>query len=405
MNISTQLNLSKLSKCELLKQCETLGILKCKSKTKPNLIKLINNMIHTPVIPEIPVIPIIPTEIPEIPEIPIIPVRPIIPTEIPTEIPSHNINDILINLFNLPEITYNKSIINVKSIYAFNISSKQLNDKNNKTRENIIGAILNNKIPNEYYTINKWLSMKKSISIYIDKLKTNNINKIINIVCNHKGGRNNNYDFIIILYYDNKISEIFNIELKFNCSTITETPQFVSPMNPSKYLDNSYEDYYYDKYLIQLSEHAKLPMPLKTEYLKQIHSNKPKCIIEFQNLYYQGCASSSKFTKNTNAISFYNLAKQLSNNSIENFIINNNLNYELLTNYLKKTQKDKIYMLYNNNSFTLYKNNIDDYTIVKVNKNASKFRYECISKTGSTLYILLRWKNGNGIAYPAFQIS
>jgi hypothetical protein len=54
------------------------------------------------------------------------------------------------------------------------------------------------------------------------------------------------------------------------------------------------------------------------------------------------------------------LAKQLSNNSIENFIINNNLNYELLTNYLKKTQKDKIYMLYNNNSFTLYKNNIDD---------------------------------------------
>ena len=247
--------------------------------------------------------------------------------------------------------------------------------------------------------------MKNSISIYIDKLKTNNINKVIKIVCEHKGGRNNNYDFIIILYYDNKISEIFNIELKFNCLSITDAPQFVSPMNPSKYLDNSYEDYYYDKYLIQLSEHAKIPMPLKTEYLKQIHSNKPKCIIEFQNLYYQGCASSSKFTKNTNAISFYNLAKQLSNNSIETFITNNNLNYELLTNYLKKTQTDKIYMLYNNNSFTLYKSNIDDYTIVKVNKNASKFRYECISKTGSTLYILLRWKNGNGIAYPAFQIS
>jgi hypothetical protein len=49
--------------------------------------------------------------------------------------------------------------------------------------------------------------------------------------------------------------------------------------------------------------------------------------------------------------------------------------------------------------------NIDDYTIDIVVKNSNKYRYECISKNGKKINILLRWKNGNGIAFPAFQIS
>lgn len=62
-------------------------------------------------------------------------------------------------------------------------------------------------------------------------------------------------------------------------------------------------------------------------------------------------------------------------------------------------------MLYSGKSFILQKDNIDDYRIDKVHKNANKYRYECISKSGKTINILLRWKNGNGIAFPAFQIS
>jgi len=31
--------------------------------------------------------------------------------------------------------------------------------------------------------------------------------------------------------------------------------------------------------------------------------------------------------------------------------------------------------------------------------------YECKTESGYKLKVLLRWKNGNGIAYPAFQIS
>ena len=62
-------------------------------------------------------------------------------------------------------------------------------------------------------------------------------------------------------------------------------------------------------------------------------------------------------------------------------------------------------MLYYNKAFILQQINIDDYTIDSVVKNANKCRYDCISKTGKKIKILLRWKNGNGIAFPAFQIS
>ena len=125
----------------------------------------------------------------------------------------------------------------------------------------------------------------------------------------------------------------------------------------------------------------------------------------YQELYYNGCKQSSKFTNKDQDIKFYNLAKELSNESIKSFITNTELNIDLLSNYLYNTQKNKIYMLYINNIFILQKIDIDDYKIDKVVKNPNKYRYECVSKNGKKINILLRWKNGNGIAFPAFQIS
>jgi len=46
-----------------------------------------------------------------------------------------------------------------------------------------------------------------------------------------------------------------------------------------------------------------------------------------------------------------------------------------------------------------------DYNIVSCVKNPAKSRYECETQSGKKINVLLRWKNGNGIAFPAFQIS
>ena len=100
-----------------------------------------------------------------------------------------------------------------------------------------------------------------------------------------------------------------------------------------------------------------------------------------------------KFTNNREDIKFYNMAKELSNESIRSFITNTELNIDLLSNYLITTRKHKIYMLYSNNEFILQQINIDDYIInkdIEVVKNANKYRYECFCKNGKKINILLR---------------
>ena len=300
--------------------------------------------------------------------------------------------------------TYNKEQITPESISAFDLATKSLNDKNNKTRENIIGAIINGKVPVEFYEIPRWLQLKTSIHNYITELDKNPFDKI---ECKHKGGRKFNFDFNII-FYSNDLgteSRVYNIELKFNASAIDEAPQFVSPMKPSQYLSTSYEDYYYTNYLPRLSTSGNLSTPSKETYMAQIHTNKPKCIKDFQEIYYKGCEASSKFTKNEEDIKFYELAKQLSSESISTFIAQTDLNIGLLSEYLHTSQQGKIYMLYSDGKFTKQYANLTDYMIVSVVKNPQKFRYECLSANGKKINVLLRWKNGNGIAFPAFQIS
>lgn len=298
--------------------------------------------------------------------------------------------------------TYNKEIINIRSINAFNISSRSSNDKNNKTREHIIGALINNKVPENYFVLAKWLIMKNNIFAYINSLTTE---PYIKVECVNKAGRGNNYDFLIKLYYEeNKYNE-FKVEFKFNVSSLDKAPQFVSPMNPSRYLSNSYEEFYYTNYLTKLALKANLPMPSKEEYLKQIHSNKPKCMKHYQELYYKGCSKSSQFTGKQEHINFYNYAKELSNISISEFINNNDLNSAMLSDYLLTSQANKIYMLYTNGSFIKQVINSADYTLIEIIKQPYKFKYECISVSGKKINVLLRWKNGNGIAFPAFQIS
>lgn len=306
-------------------------------------------------------------------------------------------------LFNLKAFipyTYNKVVLNVKSINTFNVSSRSCNDKNNKIRELVIGALLNNKVPENYFVLAKWRTMKYNLISYINSLSNK---PYIKVNCINKAGRSNKYDFLIKLYYTQDTYDEYKVEFKFNASSLDKAPQFVSPMKPSRYLSNSYEEFYYTNYLHKLALKANLEMPPKEEYLKHIHSNKPNCMKHYQELYYKGCKTSTNYSNKQEHIDFYNYAKELSSISIREFINSTELNSAMLSNYLQTSQANKIYMLYTNNSFIKQIINSDDYSLIDVIKHAN--RYECISKSGKKIYVLIRWKNGNGIALPAFQIS
>lgn len=62
-------------------------------------------------------------------------------------------------------------------------------------------------------------------------------------------------------------------------------------------------------------------------------------------------------------------------------------------------------MLYKNGIIHLQNINSNNYEIISYKKDPKLQSYIATTKTGIKLKILLRWKNGNGIAYPAFQIS
>lgn len=287
--------------------------------------------------------------------------------------------------------TKSKEILEYCSINAFDVSTKNENDKNNKVREHVVCAIINNSVPDEYFNNSlRWKKLKTSIYKYVNEL----VGDYATIECKLKGGRRNNYDFELVL---NGGEKTFKIELKFNAQQIDDSPQFVSPMKPSQYLSMSYEEYYYDNYLGKLCDSK----PTKEVYLSQIHNTSPKCIAVIQGKYKRG----SKPCGTDEEKQFYMKCKEVSKDSIYNFINIAELDLNKFSSYLKTSQTDKIYMLYKNGQFYKDIPTNNDYELVRYVKDPIYSRYIATTKTGRELKILLRWKNGNGIAFPAFQIS
>lgn len=282
---------------------------------------------------------------------------------------------------------------------------KSENDSDNKIRENIIKTMYY--IDNDDYFYDamygeKWRNLKQNFENSLQKVCSSFHTYIIK----HKAGRTHNYDYNVIFLNENReIIQETKLEFKYNASTIDEAPQFVSPMKPSQYLSGSFEEYYYEYFLVHLLQKFDITIPEKSVYLKTIHSNKPPCMSASQLLYYQGCKQSSKFTGDEKAVSFYESANNASKECIRNFIQNTDLDISKLTQYLLESQKGKVYLLYKDDKFHIQTTCEDDYIIESYVKNPEKFRYEALTKSQKKIHILLRWKNGNGIAYPAFQIS
>ena len=172
-------------------------------------------------------------------------------------------------------------------------------------------------------------------------------------------------------------------------------------------MESSYEDYYYDNYLPKLKYlRNDLVIPDKLTYLQEINSPSPKCMKMYKDIYYNGCKKSSKYTGDPKDIDFYKLANKLSKESIVAFMSTSALNIDLLNEYLTSSQNAKIYMLYKNGKFQKEivvpsKYTIVSYTVCKNKKN----KFVAKTQEGKDIKILLRWKNGNGIAFPAFQIK
>ena len=273
-----------------------------------------------------------------------------------------------------------------------NISTKDKNDESNKKREYVINDIINSKIPDVFLQNPEWVSLVNELFKFIDNLCAKNGINRESIKCISKGGRKFNYDFLIIVNSDIKLP----IEFKYNIKSIAQAPQFVSPGKPSAFFKTliSFELFFYENHLPLIATKGNLQMPEQSEYIKTINNDKVSCMEEYKKLY-------------DNDKEFNKFSKQVSKNAINDFLKTTQINLEILTEYLKDTQKEKIYMLYDPPTKRFYdeKMNEDLYTVTDVVKIHNGNSVICITKSGMKLSILLRFKNGNGIQFPALQIS
>ena len=196
-------------------------------------------------------------------------------------------------------------------------------------------------------------------------------------------------------------------EFKYNASKINDCPQWVSPMKPSKFMTKNFEEYHYDNHLESISNIWGFSKPNKEDFLSQVHFEKPECMKPFQNAYYKGATRSSQYSGLKDDIDKYQKCKDISNHCISEFLKTTNLNVTEINKYLLQTQKDKHYILYDTHTKTFKheKPDIKDYTIKSNTIQKTKNSFIGKTKSGKSINILLRWKNGNGIAFPAFQIK
>lgn len=300
------------------------------------------------------------------------------------DLPKQVSNETIYNTQSITIVINNKPIlINFDDICDFDKPSvKSENDKVNKIREAIMNGIINNKMPNDWYNDSRWSNLKTEIMKCLQELHNDSI---LTVVCDNKGGRKYNYDLDLI------INNLFNYKVEFKFDKIV---QDVSPTKPSKYVKcvKPFEEEYYDNYLSLVAKDYDLELPNKLTYLKDVHSNTAKCMESFKDKY-------------DTDLSFKCRVKEASNKCIENFIKNNDLDSEKLTKYLLETQKEKKIMIYNlkTHSIELVTRELDDFVIMSYEK--TKNSYLASTKSGNKMDILLRWKNRNGIAFPAFQIK
>lgn len=230
----------------------------------------------------------------------------------------------------------------------------------------------------------------------------------------HKGGRNCHYDFQIAFTSHDMETLTYNVEFKFNQDNIYKIAEFVQPFKPSKFMSNNFEEDYYDNgYLHEIlyempdNETGYIDEIERDVYLKEVHCPKPNCMKHVQEQYKIAIIKQpiikERKNDNDNFHTFCNTVSKKTYNSIKK----TELYTDVLTQYLVEHQIEKNYMFYSKKKEFIHTLQCkDDFILLKdytINKHGNG--YTCKTIKGDLINVLLRWKNGNGIAFPAFQIS
>ena len=281
----------------------------------------------------------------------------------------------------------------------FNTSARSENDATNKVREKVLKKLCDP--PKEYLDHaefgNSWRIVHRAWTDALkDVAKETGIPEYTSTQINIKGGRKFNYDADILYYNGTNLLANRKIEFKNGGSNIGSLPQFLSLQAKIDLFAETYDKFYYEKYLDKYLACDTLitqPKPLLEAYLKSVTSTKYSITPFFAQL-------------KTRELFFQEEKNKVVNTSITDYLTvwGNTIKVASLTEKVKATQADKMYLLWDSGKFYLDK--LLDAEMTGMTFHSIKNGNVLVMNSGSTMYnLLLRWRNHKGILNPAWQIS
>lgn len=284
--------------------------------------------------------------------------------------------------------------------HFFEANTKEDNDQTNRIRETILESIID--LP-DYYFINEygpqWTKLKLEFSKTLSSLCPCSFDKL---KVNHKGGMSYNYDFEVEYFHEKSLVYTQKVEFKNNNFDVKNLPQFLELYDSdckSKYslFTYSYSEFYYDNFL---SEYLKIDGIIqekipRDQYIQHVKDIKYKH--QFFRMLYEN--------KNNNKKEKEMLVKKSKQEFLETY--SKTFNFDSLTNKIRESQTDKVYLLWNKEQFTTKVLKVDEIEILGIKNDSTtdtcfdiivdNFEYD--------IRVRLNWGNNNGIANPRWKFT
>lgn len=280
----------------------------------------------------------------------------------------------------------------------FEKNERSKNDETNRKRERILAIISNPpaEFLNDIEYGNYWTHLMNEFRNVIDAIGKRYIQQSFdNYSIEMKGGVNNHIDYIVSFNNGQDLIQRVKLEFKNGGKNICQLPQFLSLPSNKKILDCiDYVEYYYnylDSY-IATDSGITIEKPPLNVYLKYVSRYSSDCHEFLKQIDDQKHVN--KHSKNA-----------IIEASIRDYLIqySGKTKIELISEIIRETQKDKIFILWEGGKFnidTIVEECMDITGIKMVTNNTI-----VLAGKGVNFNLYLRWRNGNGILNPMWQIA
>lgn len=292
-------------------------------------------------------------------------------------------------------------------------STKSQNATSNDAREQILAEILTT--PDDVLATrpdsDKWFHIRNSLSTTLHSLVDSSAIPHDSVRLIHKGGRGNNYDYVAQYLHSEsdgstqRIVHSIPLEFKCNCAGIVKLAQFLELTDAdcfTKYemMTVSYSTYYYnthlDEYINTDIAGICVPKPPIESYIANVQpANYSSEFI--QCLYRQ---------KNVEKEKKHAVVKKSMAEYIRTYV--SEFRFDKIEQKIRNSQKDKIFLLWNNGAFRTETLDLSRFAIVGVKPNSvktSKFVLETSPEFKFDIRVMLNWGNNNGVANPRWKFT